>query len=147
MNAYTKKELAEIFSDKELVAKLAGGEFNAEAQAALKEKGIELSEEEIASIQEILMKVKTGKITKEQLEAGHGGMDYVMLKHFFKCVAEKRPMPIDVYDAVVWMSVTALSEKSIAGGSIPVECPDFTRGKYKTRKTVDVLDLPNIKKC
>jgi hypothetical protein len=68
MNAYTKKELAEIFSDKELVAKLAGGEFNAEAQAALKEKGIELSEEEIASIQEILMKVKTGKITKEQLE-------------------------------------------------------------------------------
>ena len=68
MNAYTKKELAEIFSDKELVAKLAGGEFNAEAQAALKEKGIELSEEEIAAIQEILMKVKTGKITKEQLE-------------------------------------------------------------------------------
>lgn len=68
MNAYTKKELAEIFSDKELLAKLAGGEFNAEAQAALKEKGIELSEEEIASIQEILMKVKTGKITKEQLE-------------------------------------------------------------------------------
>ena len=68
MNAYTKKELAEIFSDKELVAKLAGEEFNAEAQAALKEKGIELSEEEIAAIQEILMKVKTGKITKEQLE-------------------------------------------------------------------------------
>lgn len=68
MNAYTKKELTEIFSDKELVAKLAGEEFNAEAQAALKEKGIELSEEEIASIQEILMKVKTGKITKEQLE-------------------------------------------------------------------------------
>ena len=50
------------------MAKLAGEEFNAEAQAALKEKGIELSEEEIASIQEILMKVKTGKITKEQLE-------------------------------------------------------------------------------
>ena len=68
MNAYTKNELAEIFSDKELLAKLAGEEFNAEAQAALKEKGIELSEEEIASIQEILMKVKTGKITKEQLE-------------------------------------------------------------------------------
>ena len=68
MNTYTKKELAEIFSDKELLAKLAGEEFSAEAQAALKEKGIELSEEEIASIQEILMKVKTGKITKEQLE-------------------------------------------------------------------------------
>lgn len=86
------------------------------------------------------------EITKEQLEAGHGGMDYIMLKHFFKCVSEKRPMPIDVYDACSWMCVTALSEQSIAGGSIPVDFPDFTRGKYKTRKTVDVLDLPVIKK-
>ena len=59
---------------------------------------------------------------------------------------EKKPMPIDVYDAVTWMSVTALSEQSIANGSAPVECPDFTRGKYKTRKTVDCLECPVIKK-
>ena len=85
-------------------------------------------------------------ITEEQIKAGHGGMDYVMLKHFFEYVAEKRPMPIDVYDAVAWMSITALSEQSIAKGSVPVECPDFTRGKYKTRKTVDVLDLPTIQR-
>ena len=69
-----------------------------------------------------------------------------MLRHFFKCVKEKRPMPIDVYDAVSWMSITALSAESIKKGSIPVEVPDFTRGKYKNRKTVDVLDLPVIKK-
>ena len=55
-------------------------------------------------------------------------------------------LPIDVYDAVTWMSVTALSEQSIALGSMPVECPDFTRGKYKTRKTVDVFEFPVIKK-
>ena len=85
-------------------------------------------------------------ITKEQLEAGHGGMDYVMMKHYLTCLKEGRPMPIDVYDAVSWMSITALSEQSIANGSMPVECPDFTRGKYKTRKTVDVLDIPIIKK-
>ncbi len=85
-------------------------------------------------------------ITEEQIKSGHGGMDFIMLKHFFKCVAEKRPVPIDVYDAVTWMSITALSEQSIANGSAPVECPDFTRGKYKTRKTVDVIDLPVIKK-
>ena len=85
-------------------------------------------------------------ITKEQLETGHGGMDYVMMKHYLTCLKEGRPMPIDVYDAVSWMSITALSEQSIANGSMPVECPDFTRGKYKTRKTVDVLDIPIIKK-
>ena len=80
-------------------------------------------------------------ITEEQLKAGHGGMDYIMLKHFFRCIKEKKPMEIDVYEAVTWMSVTALSEQSIANGSVPVECPDFTRGQYKTRKTVDCFEL------
>ena len=85
-------------------------------------------------------------ITQEQINAGHGGMDYVMMKHYLHCLKEGRPMPIDIYDAVSWMSITALSEESIAKGSMPVECPDFTRGKYKTRKTVDVLDIPVVNK-
>lgn len=85
-------------------------------------------------------------ITKEQIEAGHGGMDYVMLKHFFNCVINKEEMPIDIYDAVSWMCVTALSAQSIAGGSVPVPFPDFTKGKYKDRKPIDVVKIPNIKK-
>ena len=68
-------------------------------------------------------------------------MDFIMLKHFFSNIKNGKPMEIDVYDAVTWMSVTALSELSIANGSTPVECPDFTRGKYKTRKTVDVFEI------
>jgi hypothetical protein len=31
-----------------------------------------------------------------------------------------------------------LSEKSVAGGSVPVEFPDFTKGKWKTAKRFDV---------
>lgn len=85
-------------------------------------------------------------ITEEQIKSGHGGMDYIMLKSFFKCLKEKKPMPIDVYDAVSWMSVTALSAQSIAKGSQPIECPDFTRGKYKERKTVDVLEFPKVER-
>lgn len=85
-------------------------------------------------------------ITKEQIDAGHGGMDFVMLKHFFKYIKNKEEMPIDIYDAVSWMSITTLSEESIAKGSIPIECPDFTRGKYKERKPLDVLPLPKIVK-
>ncbi len=84
------------------------------------------------------------EITEEQMKAGHGGIDFIMLKRFFYCVQNKLPMPIDVYDACSWMVVTALSAQSIAGGNIPVEFPDFTRGQYKTRKTVDVLDLPKV---
>ena len=85
-------------------------------------------------------------ITKEQIEAGHGGMDYIMLQQFFLALKNGEDMPIDVYDAVAWMSITALSEESIKKGSLPVAVPDFTRGKYKDRPNIDVIPLPIIKK-
>lgn len=73
-------------------------------------------------------------------------MDYIMLKHFFRAVASGEDMPIDVYEACAMMCVTALSEQSIANGSVPVAVPDFTRGKYMERKIVDVLPFPIINK-
>jgi len=76
-------------------------------------------------------------ITPEQLE-GHGGMDYFQFVAFFDAIRENKPMPIDVYDAASWMSVTTLSEYSIANGNVPVEMPDFTRGAWKTRERFDV---------
>lgn len=60
-------------------------------------------------------------ITEEQLKTGHGGMDFVMLKHFFIAVKNKEEMPIDVYEACAMMCVTALSEESIKKGGAPVE--------------------------
>ena len=39
----------------------------------------------------------------------------------------------DVYDSVTSSAVSALSEKSVANRSYPVEFPDFTRGKWKYR--------------
>ena len=83
-------------------------------------------------------------ITEEQLKTGHGGMDYIMLKHFFRAVKDKNDMPIDVYEACAMMCVTALSEQSIAHGGKPIEVPDFTAGRYKTREILDVLPLPKI---
>ena len=44
-----------------------------------------------------------------------------------------RPMPIDVYDAASWMSITALSEMSILRGGAVVDIPDFTNGKWHLR--------------
>ena len=45
----------------------------------------------------------------------------------------ERPAPIDVYDAAAWMSVTCLSEQSVAMGGAPVAIPDFTNGKWMER--------------
>jgi predicted dehydrogenase len=71
---------------------------------------------------------------------GHGGTDYLELRQFLDAVRNGTPTPIDIYDSVTMCSVIPMSEKSIAGGSAPVECPDFTRGKWKTRKPYFALE-------
>lgn len=80
-------------------------------------------------------------ITKEQLEAGHGGMDYVELREFVDKLKSGEEMLVDVYDAASWMVVTCLSEESIKNGGAVMQIPDFTRGMWKTRKSKDVLSF------
>lgn len=72
--------------------------------------------------------------SKGMLESGHGGMDYLVLRSMVNAIKGETLPAIDVYDAAAWMCITALSEKSIINGNIPVEIPDFTNGKYKNRK-------------
>ncbi|MFB9279714.1 Gfo/Idh/MocA family protein [Cohnella cellulosilytica] len=74
------------------------------------------------------------KYAKEGIVGGHGGMDWLAFADFFDCVKKGRPTPIDVYDMAAWMSLSALSEESIALGGHPVACPDFTNGKWITRR-------------
>lgn len=78
---------------------------------------------------------------KEKTHRGHGGMDYLMLREFFRAVQEGRPMPIDIYDAAAWMVITPLSEQSIARQGAAVEIPDFTNGAWRTRKNTDIVEL------
>lgn len=85
------------------------------------------------------------EITKEALEAGHGGMDYVELRDFVDRLKSGEEMMCDVYDAAAWMVITALSEKSIKEGGTPQQIPDFTRGAYKTRPSADVLTFNEYK--
>ncbi len=83
-------------------------------------------------------------LTEEKNEQAHGAMDYYEFEVFGKCLLSGEEMPIDVYDAVAWMSITALTEKSIANDGALVEIPDFTRGKYKNRPRKDVVDIPVV---
>ncbi|WP_090577678.1 Gfo/Idh/MocA family protein [Paenibacillus sp. OV219] len=68
------------------------------------------------------------------VQAGHGGVDYLVLQAFVESIRTNTPPPIDVYDAAVWMSITCLSEQSVAMGSMPVPVPDFTSGGWVDRK-------------
>ncbi len=65
---------------------------------------------------------------------GHGGMDYFMMKDFIDCVAEGKEPPFDVYDAASWIVISPLTEQSISLGGTPVSIPDFTCGRWVTRR-------------
>ena len=67
---------------------------------------------------------------------GHGGMDWLVCRAFVEAVKNGTNTPIDAYDTATWMAIGALSEKSIAGGGVPVEFPDFTGGKWQNREPV-----------
>ncbi len=69
---------------------------------------------------------------------GHGGADYIEIHEFLKAVRNRTQTPIDVYDAAAWSCLYPLSVQSVAARSQPVDIPDFTRGKWKTRKPVEI---------
>ncbi len=82
------------------------------------------------------------KTTREEAESfGHDGTDYMELRKFLDAVRTKTQTPIDIYDSVVMSCLVPLSEQSINQGSAPVECPDFTRGKWKTQKPSFAMEI------
>ncbi len=68
--------------------------------------------------------------------SGHGGMDYFVDNAFIECIKRNIEFPLDVYDLASWYAITPLSEKSIASGGQAQEIPDFTKGKWVSRKPV-----------
>jgi hypothetical protein len=80
------------------------------------------------------------KYSQKAAGGGHGGMDWYVLNAFILAVKDKKQTPIDVYDSVTMSVILPLSEQSIAKGNASQVFPDFTRGKWKTRKNTFALD-------
>ena len=57
-----------VFADEAFMKQLFELETAAQVQAALQEKGVELSENEILGVRELFLKVEGGEISAEQLE-------------------------------------------------------------------------------
>ena len=70
--------------------------------------------------------------------SSHGGEDYVELHQFVRAVRNKIQTPVDVYDAATWSVIVPLSEQSVASKSAAVDFPDFTRGKWKTLRPLNL---------
>lgn len=81
------------------------------------------------------------KVTDEEREKGHGGMDYFCFKTFIENLKAGKPMPIDVYDAACWMAISVLTEQSVLQGGTTQMMPDFTHGRWINREPSDVVEL------
>lgn len=74
--------------------------------------------------------------------AGHGGMDYLEDYRLIHALRNGEEPDMDVYDAAVLSAVVELSSVSIERGSWPVRFPDFTRGRWKEKRELPVMSVP-----
>ena len=74
------------------------------------------------------------KWSQQAYLTGHDGIDFFVMHGFLESVKRKKPTPMDVYDAAAWSAITPLSETSIDLGNQTVDFPDFTGGKWMSRK-------------
>ena len=80
------------------------------------------------------------RVGEEAVKAGgHGGMDFVMLWRIVYCLRNGLPLDQDVYDGASWSVVTPLSVESNANRGRSVDFPDFTRGKWKRMKPLEIV--------
>ena len=72
--------------------------------------------------------------------AGHGGMDYIEDYRLVQCLRQGTPMDSDVYDGAACTAVIMVSEQSIAERSRSIDFPDFTRGAWRSRPSLGIID-------
>jgi predicted dehydrogenase len=70
--------------------------------------------------------------------SGHGGMDVLEDTRLIAALRSGVPPDLDVYDAATWSVVCALTERSVAERSRPIDFPDFTRGRWRTMPPFDI---------
>jgi len=72
---------------------------------------------------------------------GVGGMDYFEDYRLINALKNGIEPDMDVYDAVMMSAVVELSGKSIKQGSMPIKFPDFTRGMWKIKRALKVMEM------
>lgn len=84
------------------------------------------------------MIIKLKDISKK-FKQGHGGMDFVMMYRLTTCLNLGLPLDLNVYDAASWSAITPLTEISVAERSSSVDIPDFTGGRWKEERGLEIM--------
>lgn len=72
------------------------------------------------------------------ISSGVGG-DYLCLERLIYALRMGISPDMDVYDAAALSAVVELSEQSARNRSRPVDFPDFTRGRWESRKPIPIV--------
>ena len=70
---------------------------------------------------------------------GHGGMDFIMIYRLIRCLNLGVELDINVYDSVMWSVISPLSELSVSEKSTAIDIPDFTNGKWKNIRELEIM--------
>jgi hypothetical protein len=65
---------------------------------------------------------------------GRRWIDYAMDCRLIHCLNNGLPLDMNVYDAALWSCLMELTDTSARGGGVPVEIPDFTRGRWSNNE-------------
>lgn len=83
----------------------------------------------------------SGMQAKFEGAAGHGGMDYLEDYRLIQAIHKGIEPDMDVYDAASWSSISGVSAESVKNKGVPVDIPDFTRGAWKTREPLGIVEV------
>ena len=83
--------------------------------------------------------MKKLKVISSEFKQGHGGMDFIMIYRIIRCLNLGLPLDINVYDSVMWSSITPLSELSVAANSQSIIIPDFTAGIWEKENLLEIM--------
>ncbi|MAW20979.1 MAG: acetylgalactosaminidase [Flavobacteriales bacterium] len=83
--------------------------------------------------------MKKLKVISSEFKQGHGGMDFIMIYRIIRCLNLGLPLDINVYDSVMWSSITPLSELSVAANSQSIIIPDFTAGIWEKENPLEIM--------
>jgi hypothetical protein len=71
---------------------------------------------------------------------GGGGTETPIIWHRLAVALRENKLPDwDVYDSVTSSAISPITEASVAGRGKPVDFPDFTKGKWKTRPPITLI--------
>jgi predicted dehydrogenase len=76
----------------------------------------------------------------QEMDRGHGGMDFLEDFRLIECLTRGEPTDFDVYDAASLSSLVELSIRSVAKKGRPEEVPDFTRGRWRSRAPWPIVE-------